>query len=207
MKINVRIAALAAALSLYGSATAATAGAQDANKPGGLNKVAHDISKTSKKAGRDIKAETKRAGSKAHNELTDAGNATKKTLKKATGIKAPQSHQPGGLNKVARDISKTSKKAGRDTKAETKRAASKTHNTLTDAGNETKTVLKKTTGIKGSQSKNPGGLNKVARNISRTSKKAASDAKAEKNRVKSDLHGASTEAGKSVKDTVLKGKP
>jgi hypothetical protein len=56
----------------------------------GLNKVAHDISKTSEKAGRDIKAETKRASSKAHNELTDAGNATKKTLKKATGIKAPQ---------------------------------------------------------------------------------------------------------------------
>jgi len=39
------------------------------------------------------------------------------------------------------------------------------------------------------------------------SKKAGSDAKAEKNRVKGDLHGASTEAGKSVKDTVLKGKP
>ena len=140
MKINVRIAALAAALSLYG---AATAGAQDANKPGGLNKVAHDISKTSKKAGRDIKAETKRASSKAHNELTDAGNATKKTLKKATGIKAPQSHQPGGLNKVARDISKTSKKAGSDTKAEVKRVKGKAHGTSTEAGKSLKdTVLK-----------------------------------------------------------------
>ena len=54
MKINARIAALAAALSLYG---AATAGAQqDEHKPGGLNKVAHDISKTSKKAGQDTKA-------------------------------------------------------------------------------------------------------------------------------------------------------
>ena len=140
MKINVRIAALAAALSLYG---AATAGAQDANKPGGLNKVAHDISKTSKKAGRDIKAETKRAGSKAHNELTDAGNATKKTLKKTTGIKAPQSHQPGGLNKVARDISKTSKKAGSDTKAEVKRAKGNAHGAATEAGKSMKdTVLK-----------------------------------------------------------------
>ncbi|MFL5618523.1 MAG: hypothetical protein ACJ79A_09045 [Gemmatimonadaceae bacterium] len=144
MKINVRIAALAAALSLYG---AATAGAQaDTNKPGGLNKVAHDISKTSKKAGRDTKAEVKRASSKAHN-------------------------------------------------------------TLTDAGNETKTVLKKTTGIKGSQAEHPGGLNKVARDISKTSKKAGSDVKAEKNRVKSKAHGAATEAGKSVKDTVLKTNP
>ena len=141
MKINARIAALAAALSLFGAA--ATAGAQDANKPGGLNKVAHDISKTSKKAGRDIKAETKRASSKAHNELTDAGNATKKTLKKTTGIKAPQSHQPGGLNKVARDISKTSKKAGSDTKAEIKRTKGKAHGASTEAGKSLKdTVLK-----------------------------------------------------------------
>lgn len=93
MKINVRIAALAAALSLYG---AATAGAQaDTNKPGGLNKVAHDISKTSKKAGRDTKAEVKRAGSKAHNALTDAGNETKTVLKKTTGIKGSQSKDPG----------------------------------------------------------------------------------------------------------------
>ena len=53
----------------------------------------------------------------------------------------------------------------------------------------------------------PGGLNKVAHNISNTSKKAGSDAKAEKNRVKSDAHGAATEAGKSIKDTVLKQNP
>ena len=116
-------------------------------------------------------------------------------------------NKPGGLNKVARDVSKTAKKAGRDTKAEVKRAGSKTHNALTDAGNETKTVLKKTTGIKGSQSKDPGGLNKVARDISKTSKKAGSDIKAEKNRVKSKAHGAATETGKSIKDTVLKTNP
>ena len=143
MKINVRIAALAAALSLYGAATAATADAQDANKPGGLNKVAHDISKTSKKAGRDIKAETKRAGSKTHNALTDAGNETKTVLKKTTGIKGSQSKDPGGLNKVARDISKTSKKAGSDTKAEVKRAKGKAHGAATEAGKSMKdTVLK-----------------------------------------------------------------
>jgi hypothetical protein len=84
-----------------------------------------------------------RAGSKAHNELTDAGNATKTTLKKATGIKAPQSHQPGGLNKVARDISKTSKKAGSDIKAEKNRVKSKAHGEATEAGKSLKdTVLK-----------------------------------------------------------------
>jgi hypothetical protein len=113
-------------------------------------------------------------------------------------------HKPGGLNKVAHDVSNTMKKAGRDTKAEVKRDASKTHNTLTDAGNDTKTALKKTTGIHGSHNPHPGGLNKVAHDISNTSKKAASDAKAEKNKLKSNAHGAATEAGKSVKDTVLK---
>ena len=142
MKITVRIAALAAALSLYG---AASAGAQQADtaKPGGLNKVAHDISKTSKKAGRDTKAEVKRAGSKAHNTLTDAGNETKTVLKKTTGIKGSQSHQPGGLNKVARDISKTSKKAGSDIKAEKNRVKSNAHGAATEAGKSVKdTVLK-----------------------------------------------------------------
>jgi type II secretory pathway pseudopilin PulG len=125
----------------------------------------------------------------------------------SSSAKAQEEHKPGGLNKVAHNVSKTMKKAGRDTKAEVKRDASKTHNTLTDAGNDTKAQLKRTTGIKGSQSHQPGGLNKVARNVSKTSKKAASDAKAEKNRAKSDAHGALTETGKSVKDTTLKGKP
>ena len=36
---------------------------------------------------------------------------------------------------------------------------------------------------------------------------SGSDAKAEKNRAKSNVHGDLTEAGKSVKDTTLKGKP
>ena len=125
----------------------------------------------------------------------------------ALPARAQDDKKPGGLNKIAHDVSKTMKKAGRDTKAEVKRDASKTHNALTDAGNGTKTVLKKTTGIKGSQSHQPGGLNKIARDISKTSKKAGSDVKAEKNRVKSKAHGATTEAGKSIKDTTLKGKP
>ena len=113
-------------------------------------------------------------------------------------------HKPGGLNKVAHDVSNTMKKAGRDTKAEVHRDASKTHNTLKDAGNNTKAELKRTTGIHGSHNAHPGGLNKVAHDISNASKHAASDAKAEKNRVKSDVHGTASEAGRDVKETVKK---
>jgi len=114
------------------------------------------------------------------------------------------SHKPGGLNKVAHDVSNTVKKAGRDTKAEVHRDASKTHNALTDAGNDTKTVLKKTTGIHGSHNKHPGGLNKVAHDVSNASKKAGSEAKGEVKAAKSDAHGALTEMGMSVKDTTLR---
>jgi hypothetical protein len=116
------------------------------------------------------------------------------------------SHKPGGVNAVAHNVSNTAKKAGRDTKAEVKRDADKTHDALKDAGNNTKTVIKKTTGLKGSTNPHPGGLNAVAHNVSNTSKKAASDTKAEVKRDKSKLHGAATETGKSIKDTTLKGK-
>lgn len=122
------------------------------------------------------------------------------------GAQEPEK-KPGGLNKVARNVSSTVKKAGRDTKAEVKRGSSKAHNALTDAGNDTKAELKRATGIKAPQSHQPGGLNKMAREVSKSSKKLGSNAKAEKNRVKSDLHGAATEAGKSVKDTTLRTKP
>lgn len=133
--------------------------------------------------------------------------ATALSLLAAGSLKAQEEHKPGGLNKVAHDVSSTVKKAGRDSKAEVKRDASRTHNTLTDAGNGTKTVLKRTTGIKGSRNKHPGGLNKVARDISNASKRTASDAKSAKNEAKSDIHGSLTEKGKGIKDTTLKGKP
>jgi hypothetical protein len=124
----------------------------------------------------------------------------------AASAKAQDEHKPGGLNKVAHDVSNTMKKAGRDTKAEVKRDASKAHHVAQDAGNETKTVLKKTTGIHGSSNAHPGGLNKVAHDISRAGKKAGRDARDEKNRDKSKIHGELTETGKSIKDTTLKGK-
>lgn len=121
--------------------------------------------------------------------------------------RAQDTTKPGGLNKVAHDVSNTMKKAGRDSKAELKRDGSKAHGSLQNAGNETKTVLKKTTGIHGSHNKHPGGLNKVAHDISNTSKRAASDTKAEVRRDKAKLHAEATETGKSIKDTTLKRKP
>lgn len=113
-------------------------------------------------------------------------------------------HKPGGLNKVAHDVSSTVKKAGRDTKAEVHRDASRTHNTLKDAGNNTKAELKKTTGIHGSHNPHPGGLNKVAHDVSNASKHAASDLKGKKNEVKSEAHAEATEAGKSTKEAIKK---
>src|SRR5678815_2413180 len=94
-------------------AIAAPLKAQDtaATKPGGVNKVAHDVSKTVKKAGRDTKAEVHRDASKTHQVLTKAGNDTKRELKHTTGVtsKSPDAqHKPGGLNKLARDVSHTS---------------------------------------------------------------------------------------------------
>src|SRR4026209_2530668 len=84
-------------------------------KPGGLNKIARNVSKTVKKAGRDTKAEVHRDASKTHQVLTKAGNDTKAELKRTTGTtsKSPDAdHKPGGLNKLARDVSHTSKKPG-----------------------------------------------------------------------------------------------
>src|SRR3954464_6606754 len=115
MKSQIRFALLATAFSLV---AAGSAGAQEEHKPGGLNKIAHNVSNTVKKAGRDTKAEVHRDASKTHNTLTDAGNDTKTALKKATGIKGSQSNQPGGLNKIARKISHGSKKLGSNAKAE-----------------------------------------------------------------------------------------
>ena len=159
MKINVRIAALATAFSLYG---ASVAGAQEVPKP---DKVARDVSKATKKAGGDTKAETKRKVNTAHGALADPGKDTKSTLNKATGIKAPQ---PGGLNKMAGDVSKTPKKA------------------VSDVSNTPK---------------------KAVSDVSNTPKKAVSDVKAQTKHAKGAAHGATTEAGKSMKDAVPKSKP
>src|SRR5205085_1976414 len=107
------------------AAFGAAAGAQDTvqpKKPGGLNKVAHDVSKASKKAGRDVKEDLKEASSSTHKVLKKAGNDTKDEAKHITGYVPPDSgHKPGGLNKVARDVSKTGKKTGAAAKHSVKR--------------------------------------------------------------------------------------
>jgi hypothetical protein len=127
---------------------AAPVQAQDTveKKPGGLNKVAHNVSKTMKKAGRDTKAEVKRDASKAHAALTKAGNDTKAELKRTTGVttKTPDStHKPGGVNKLARDVSHAGKKIGAKTKHEVKKTSSEAHGALTKTGKDTKEAVKK----------------------------------------------------------------
>ena len=108
-------------------------------KPGGLNKVAHDVSSTVKKAGRDTKAEVHRDASKAHEALKDAGNQTKTEAGDVTGI-----HTVGGdVGKAAKAVSSTSKKAGAKAKHSVKQAASATHDSLTKAGDSAKAQVKK----------------------------------------------------------------
>src|SRR3954467_7379055 len=105
MRIHTMLAGL-----LVAGALTAPLRAQDtaAKKPGGLNKIAHDVSKTAKKAGRDTKAEVKRDASKTHEALTKAGNDTKTATGNATGI-----HKVGGeVGTAAKAVSHTSKKTG-----------------------------------------------------------------------------------------------
>jgi len=142
-----RIVHLLAGLAL-GAVCATAAKAQDTtHKPGGLNKVAHDVSKTAKKAGRDTKAEVKRDASKTHHALKDAGNDTKSALKTATGDTMPKdpNHKPGGLNKVARNVSHASKKAGAEAKHGVKHTASAAHRAAKKTGRDAKEAVKDTT--------------------------------------------------------------
>jgi gas vesicle protein len=129
-------------------AIATQAHAQDTGekKPGGLNKIAHNVSKTAKKAGRDTKAEVKRESSGAHRALTANGNEVKEKAKAATGVtsKSPDAtHKPGGLNKAARDVSHASKETGADVKHAVKKAGSDTHKELTKTGKDAKEAVKK----------------------------------------------------------------
>jgi hypothetical protein len=137
---------LLAAVVAFG-AFAAPMHAQDTvqKKPGGLNKVAKNISKTMKKAGRDTKAEVHRDASRTHQVLTKAGNDTKAELKRTTGVtsKTPDAeHKPGGVNKLARDVSHAGKKLGAKTKHGVKKVGSEAHGELTKAGKDTKAAVK-----------------------------------------------------------------
>jgi hypothetical protein len=126
---------------------AAVAHAQDTTKqPSELSKVAHKVSKTSKAVGRDVKEDAKSVGSATHHALKTTGNAIKDESKEKTGYTSPKydsTHKPGGVNKVARDISSTGKKAGATVKNTVKKTGSATHGELKEAGNATKDTLKK----------------------------------------------------------------
>jgi len=140
--------ALALAAALGAASDLGAQAADTTKKPGGVNKVARDVSKTMKKAGRDTKAEVKRTSSRAHHELTDAGNDTKRELKRVTGAsskpKGPN-HKPGGVNKVARKVSAEGKKLGAKAKHGVKENAGDAHRELTRAGKQAKSTVKDST--------------------------------------------------------------
>jgi len=104
------------------------------------------------------------------------------------------------IKKVAHDVSSTVKKAGRDTKAEVHRDASKAHTALTDAGNGTKKAAGDVTGIH----KVGGDVGKAARKVSHASKKAGRSARKSVNGAKSDAHSELTKAGKDAKKEAKK---
>ena len=128
-------------------AFASTAKAQDSSdhKPGGLNAVAHNVSKTAKKAGKDTKEAVKTAGGQTHQVLKKTGNGTKDVLKDATGVtsNAPdKNHKPGGLNKMARDVSHASKKTAHKVKSGVKNAKAEGHENATKTGKAVKDTIK-----------------------------------------------------------------
>jgi hypothetical protein len=132
-------------VAVFAASAAAQDPAPEPKKPGGLNKLARDVSHESKKAGRQLKENIKDVSADAHATLTKAGNDTKAEAKRTTGYTTPSpdaEHKPGGLNKLARDISSSSKKIGARWKNSVKSGASSTHGALTDAGKEAKDTLK-----------------------------------------------------------------
>jgi hypothetical protein len=140
-----RIAMVLATAVVLGAIAAPLRAQDSTTKPGGLNKAAHNVSKTMKKAGRDTKAEVHRDASKTHQVLTKAGNDTKAQLKRTTGVTTHSpdaNHKPGGVNKLARDVSHTSKTVGAKAKHTVKGAAADAHQDLTKTGKHAKEVVK-----------------------------------------------------------------
>ena len=106
-----------------------------------VKKVAHNISKTVKKAGRDIKAEAKRDASGAHRALKANGNAAKDEAHEMTGIDT----MPAPVNKAARAVSHTGKSVGANAKHTVKKASTSAHHELKKTGNEAKAKAAKDT--------------------------------------------------------------
>jgi hypothetical protein len=136
MKIRYMLVGMFAA-----GALAAPLHAQDttAKKPGGLNKVAHDVSATTKKAGRDTKAEVHRDAAKGHDALQTAGNQTKTATGNVTGV-----HKVGGsVGDAAQAVSHAGKKTGTAIKSGVKKTTSSAHDSLSSMGKGVKAEVKK----------------------------------------------------------------
>ncbi|HTR78883.1 MAG TPA: hypothetical protein VMH39_12260, partial [Gemmatimonadaceae bacterium] len=103
--------------------------------------VAHNVSATVKKAGRDTKSAVKHAASATHRNLRTLGNHTKAALKKATGITSRANH-PGGLNRVARNVSGAFKAAGSQLKRGVRSGKASVHRVLKKTGRGVKSALK-----------------------------------------------------------------
>src|SRR3954465_3332868 len=103
MRVHQWIAGLALMTSFAAGAAAQDTVTPPAKKPGGLNKLARDVSHASKVAGRQLKANLKSTSSSTHKALQKAGNDTKAESKRVTGYTTPSpspDHKPGGLNKL-----------------------------------------------------------------------------------------------------------
>lgn len=137
---------LLAVATLAAMLVARPASAQDTTHHGGVNGAARAVSGAAKSVGRTAKADTKSVTSKVHHVLKKAGRRTKATLSHAVGdtVHDPN-HKPGGLNKVARDVSKSMKHAGRAAKSSVHEGASDAHKTLQKTGNAVKKSVKDTT--------------------------------------------------------------
>lgn len=122
---------------------AAVAGALAAMPAGAQQDTAQTLHGAAKSAGRGAKSGIKQVGSTIHHGLKHAGRNLKSTAAKVVGdtVPEPPGHKPGGLNKVARDVSGAAKSVGRSAKSGVHNAGSATHKTLQSAGRAVKDTL------------------------------------------------------------------
>jgi hypothetical protein len=141
-----RPATLITIATLAGALAARPALAQDTTHHGGVNGAARAVSGAVKAVGRGAKSGVKTVTSGTHKVLKKAGRGTKSTLAHAVGdtVHHPN-HKPGGLNKVARDFSKSVKHVGRAAKSGVHEEASDAHKTLQKNGKNLKKSVKDTT--------------------------------------------------------------
>jgi|SRR5579862_9007916 len=112
----------------------------------------------------------------------------------------PLRAQDTAVKHVAHNVSSTFKKAGRDIKTETGRAASGAHHALKTTGNATKGEAHKVTGI----DTMPGPVNKAARAVSHTGKTVGASAKHTVKAASTSAHHTVQKAGNKAKAAAAK---